>query len=68
LGGLDKLNYKIESYGHQEFNTPQIKENLEQQMKDNKDYIGRDFKFWLDESDWPPWLVMHREKYLHLLK
>ncbi len=68
MGGLDKLNYKIESYGHQEFNIPQVKDNLEQQMKDNKDYIGRDFKFWVDESDWPQWLVINREKFAHLLK
>lgn len=68
MGGLDKLKYKIESYGHQEFNVPQVKNNLEQQIEQNKDYIGRDFKMWIDESDWPPWLKEHRQDYKHMLK
>lgn len=68
MGGLDKLKHKIESYGHQEFNVPQIKDNLEQRMTSNQDYIGRNFNMWIDESDWPPWLKEHREDYKHLLK
>lgn len=68
MGGLDKLKYKIESYGHQEFNTPQIKNNLELQLNQNKDYIGRDFKMWIDESDWPPWLKEHRQEFINMLK
>lgn len=68
MGGIDKLKYKIESYGHQEFNTPEVKDNLEKRIESNQDYIGRDFKMWIDESDWPPWLKEHREDYKHLLK
>lgn len=68
MGGLDKLKYKIESYGHQEFNTVEIKDRLEEQIQENKDYIGRDFKMWQDESDWPPWLKEHRQDYKHLIK
>lgn len=68
MGGIDKLKYKIESYGHQEFNIPIVKDNLENQIKENKDYIGRDFKMWVSEEDWPPWLKENREKFAHLLK
>lgn len=68
MGGLDKLKYKIESYGHQEYNTSHVKDNLVTQMKENKDYIGRRIDFTTDESDWPPWLTIHREEYRHLLK
>lgn len=68
MGGIDKLKYKIESYGHQEYNTLQIKDNLENRMNQNADYIGRNFKMWVDESDWPPWLKEHRQDYKHLLK
>lgn len=33
-----------------------------------KDYVGRDFTFVEDESDWPLFLKANREKYGHLLK
>lgn len=68
MGGLDKLKLKIESYGHQEFNTPEITNNLKDRMENNQDYIGRDYKFWVDESDWPEYLINNRQKYQHLLK
>jgi len=68
MGGLDKLKYKIDSYGHQEFNVSHVTDHLEERIANNQDYIGRDFKFWVDESDWPPWLKDNREKFAHLLK
>lgn len=68
MGGVDKLKEKIESYGHQEFNIPEVKDNLETRLANGQDYIGRDFKFTLDESDWPAELVINREKYRHLIK
>lgn len=67
MGGKDRLKQKIESYGHQEFNVPQIKDNLEDVLKNRKDYIGRDFKMWIDESDWPQYLKENKLKYKHLL-
>ncbi len=45
-----------------------IKDNLKKQINDNKDYIGRNFNMWVDESDWPPWLKEHRQNYKDLLK
>lgn len=33
-----------------------------------RDYIGRDFKLEVDESDWPQFLKDNRESYQHLLK
>ncbi len=68
MGGVERLKYKIESYGHQEFNVPQIKDNLEQRMEKNVDYIGRNNTHWIDESDWPPWLTEHRQDYKHMIK
>lgn len=67
MGGKDRLKQKIESYGHQEFNIPQIKDNLEDVLKNRKDYIGRDFKMWIDESEWPEYLKNNKQKYKHLL-
>lgn len=68
MGGLDKLKYKIESYGHQEFNTSEVKDNLEKRIEQNQDYIGRGFKMWVDESDWPAYLKNNRHLYTHMLK
>ena len=32
------------------------------------DYLGRNFTFKVDESHWPEWLVINREKFAYLLK
>lgn len=68
MGGLEKLRYKIQSYGHQEYHTPEVMNTLEYKMRNNVDYVGRDFRFWIHEDDWPEYLVINREKYRHLLK
>ncbi len=68
MGGVSELKRKIESYGHQELNIPQIKDNLENAIKTNTDFIGRDFKFWTDESELPEYLLANKQKYLHLFK
>lgn len=66
MGGVERLKKKIESYGHQEFNLPQIKDNLEDVLKNRKDYIGRDFTYKIDESELPEYLKENKEKYKHL--
>lgn len=68
MGGVGELKRKIESYGHQELNIPQVKDNLENAIKTNTDFIGRDFKFWTDESEWPEYLKDNRQKYINMLK
>lgn len=68
LGGEDELKRKLESYGHQELNIPLIKDNLTRAIAENKDFIGRNFTFWVDESDLPEYIITNRQKYAHLLK
>ncbi len=68
MGGVDELKRKIESYGHQEFNTPQVKDNLGRVLEEGGDYIGRNFTFRIDESAWPEYLKNNRENYEHLCK
>lgn len=68
MGGPDKIRTKIESYGHQEFNIPEVKNNLEWALANGKDFIGRDFTYQMDESEWPEYLKEHRHKYEYLLK
>ncbi|MHB8652001.1 MAG: alpha-1,2-fucosyltransferase [Minisyncoccota bacterium] len=66
MGGADRIRRKIESYGHQEFNNAKVKENIEKKMTQNKDFIGRKFKFWLDEKDLPEYLLQNRDTYKNL--
>lgn len=68
MGGREKLINKIESYGHQEFNTPEIKDQLSARIEKNEDYIGRRFTFTIDESEWPQYLKDNKDKYIHLCK
>lgn len=58
----------LDSYTEESYATPWVMNNLEGNIKQNKDFLGRDFTFKVDESDWPPWLAQHRQDYKHLLK
>ena len=67
MGGEEFIKRKLGSYSHQEFNHPTITDQLEQKIKENKDFIGRDFKFWLDESELPKYILDNRKRYEQLL-
>lgn len=67
-GGADRIRTKLESYGHQEFNTDSIKSEIEKKMESNKDFVGRRFKFWTDERDLPYYIKAHRDRYKHFFK
>ena len=67
-GGADKIREKIESYGHQEFNNNAIKSNIEERMQKNVDFVGRKFKFWVDEDGLPAYIKENRAKFSALLK
>ncbi|MFA6251739.1 MAG: hypothetical protein WC603_03895 [Candidatus Paceibacterota bacterium] len=43
-------------------------DSLMNKIKGGKDFFGRNYKFWIDESEWPKYLKENREHYLHLLK
>lgn len=57
-----------DSYTKESYATPQVLASLDENIKQNKDFLGRNFTYMLDESDWPPWLTEHRQDYKHLLK
>lgn len=61
-GGADRIRTKLESYGHQEYNNNHIKSNVENQMQNNQDVIGRSFTFWTDESELPSYILENKEK------
>lgn len=68
IGGVQFVKRKIQSYAHQEFNNPDTLRQVEDRVHQNKDYLGRDFFFTLDESLWPEYLIKNRSKYAHLCK
>lgn len=68
MGNLSEVIRKLESYGHQEYNTEEIKNNLGKRIINNEDFIGRPFKLWIDEIDLPKYLLDNKAKYIHLFK
>ena len=75
MGGAEQIRKKLESYDHQEYNTDDVKEKIEERMANGQDYVGRGrdwrgvpFEMRVDESDWPMYLIENRAKYEHLLK
>lgn len=65
----DGLRQKLEdSYTAESYATPEVLDNLLDNVNNSRDFLGRDFKYRLDESDWPAYLKENRSKYLHLIK
>ena len=57
-----------DSYTEESYATKEVMNNLQDNIKNSKDFLGRDFTYKVDESQWPKWLEENRERYLHLLK
>lgn len=65
----DGLRKKLEdSYTKETYATDQVLNLLEENVNNNKDFLGRDFVYMVDESEWPTYLKENRNKYIHLLK
>ena len=63
------LKKKLEdSYTKETYASDWVMSNLDKNIAENKDFLGRDFKYWISEEDWPQFLKDNREKYHHLLK
>ena len=67
-GGMETVKGKIEAYSHQEINNKQTKSGIKDSISKNKDIMGRYFKFWVDESDLPKYLLENKSKYKNLFK
>lgn len=64
-----KLEQKLkDSYTHESYATPEVLNNLAYNVENMRDFLGRDFTYRLDESEWPQYLKDNREKYAHLCK
>lgn len=73
MGGVEQIIKKIEAYDHQEYNNVGVRNQLAERMARGDDYVGRErdwqgkpFRFWLDESEWPEYLKIHKNEYKHL--
>jgi len=72
IGGIEKILHKIESWGHQEFNTAKIKDNVLKNVTSGKDIFQRKGSKRLrqiafDTNTFPKWLVEHQDQYRHLI-
>ncbi|HAH30735.1 MAG TPA: hypothetical protein DCL44_00290 [Elusimicrobia bacterium] len=72
LGGTEKIIQKIESWGHQEFNTDRIKKKVQSRVESGRDIFNRKGsktlkRIEVDEKNFPKWLVENQGKYAHLI-
>ena len=63
----DFVRRKVQSYAHQEFNSPANIQAIEANIKANRDYLGRPFTLGVDTSEWPSYLKENSHLYSHLL-
>lgn len=64
-----QLGQKLtDSYTEESYATKEVMDNLQDNIKSNRDFLGRDFTYRVDESEWPQYLKDNRQMYLHLLK
>lgn len=69
MGGLEEVRRKLnDSYTTESYNTFEVQQLLPERLKTGKDYLGRDFQFTKDESEWPQYLKEHKEKFKYLCK
>lgn len=65
----DSLRKKLtDSYTEDSYASPQVMANLETNIDNNRDFLGRAFTYTVDESQWPEYLKDTRDKYKHLCK
>jgi len=58
----------LDSYSPDDYANEVVMKNLMGNIVNNYDFLGRDFKFWLDESNWPDYLTKNRDNYIHLIR
>ncbi len=69
MGGHKAVERKLtDSYTEDSYANEVVMENLEHNIVSNKDFLGRNFTYKTDESQWPVYLKEHREEYNHLIK
>ena len=67
-GGADRVKQKLASYSHQEFNNSNIKSKVKDRIGENKDILNRNFRYWVDSSNLPDYLIKNKAKYKKFFK
>jgi beta-1,4-mannosyl-glycoprotein beta-1,4-N-acetylglucosaminyltransferase len=67
-GGADRVKQKLASYSHQEFNNSSIKSQVKDRIGENKDILNRNFKYWIDSSNLPDYLIKNQARYKKFFK
>lgn len=69
MGGAEALKKKLtDSYTQESYATPEVLENVAYNVENQRDFLGRDFIYTIDESEWPEFLRENKKKYGHLCK
>ena len=65
----DGLRQKLEdSYTKDSYANDWVMNNLDENVKNDKDFLGREFKYMIDENAWPQYLKDNKAKYQALCK
>lgn len=57
-----------DSYTQDSYATPEVLSNLAYNIEHNRDFLGRNFTYELNEDKWPKYLKQNREQYKSLCK
>lgn len=69
IGGYEQVKKKLtDSYTEESYAHPYILENLDKNIEENHDFLGRSFTYTKDEENWPEYLKQNKNKYKHLLR
>lgn len=69
MGGEDEIRRKLnDSYTPESYNTFAVQQSLPERIKQNTDYLGRNFQFYKDESEHPDWLKKNKSQFLRMYK
>lgn len=69
MGGLDEVRRKLsDSYTEESYWNPVVQNRLEINFKNNKDFLGRDFEFIIDETNLPKYIISNKKRYEHLFR
>jgi len=67
-GGVKEVERKLnDSYTAESYNTYEVQTLLSERHKQGIDYLGRDFTFKVDESNWPQYLKENKNSFKSLL-
>lgn len=69
MGGYESVKKKLtDGYTKDTYANDAVMGSLNSNIANNKDFLGRDFTYMTDESEWPQYLKDNRDKYNHLLR